>query len=158
MKKIALLGSTGSIGTQTLEIVRRQEDLQVTALAAGSNAALLEQQIREFLPEFAVLWDENHPYSRVSRAAPSIPPTAPSTDFFGLNSGGTVLLAGLFAVSLMGLYELYRVFHIEKSVLGMTTLLNIRIQLGNIADYTNAHVIFFCRFNTIFHIIAKQFH
>ena len=58
MKKIALLGSTGSIGTQTLEIVRRQEDLQVTALAAGSNAALLEQQIREFLPEFAVLWDE----------------------------------------------------------------------------------------------------
>ncbi len=58
MKKIALLGSTGSIGTQTLEIVREQKDLQVTALAAGKNAALLEEQIREFHPRIAVLWDE----------------------------------------------------------------------------------------------------
>ena len=58
MKKIAILGSTGSIGTQTLEIVRRQKDLQVTALAAGSNIALLERQIREFQPKIAVLWDE----------------------------------------------------------------------------------------------------
>lgn len=55
MKKIAILGSTGSIGTQTLEIVRRQKDLQVTALAAGSNIALLERQIREFQPKIAVL-------------------------------------------------------------------------------------------------------
>ncbi len=50
MKKIAILGSTGSIGTQTLEIVREQKDIQVTAIAAGSNIELLEQQIREFLP------------------------------------------------------------------------------------------------------------
>ena len=48
MKKIAILGSTGSIGTQTLEIVREQRDIEVTALAAGANAALLEEQIREF--------------------------------------------------------------------------------------------------------------
>lgn len=57
-KKIAVLGSTGSIGTQTLEIVRANEDLQVTALAAGSNVELLEQQIREFRPKFAVMWSE----------------------------------------------------------------------------------------------------
>ena len=58
MKKIAILGSTGSIGTQTLEIVREQKDIEVCALAAGRNAALLEAQIREFHPEIAVLWDE----------------------------------------------------------------------------------------------------
>ena len=45
MKKIAILGSTGSIGTQTLEIVRSNSDLQVVALAAGSNVTLMEQQI-----------------------------------------------------------------------------------------------------------------
>ncbi len=58
MKKIAILGSTGSIGTQTLEIVREHKDIQVTALAAGSNVILLEQQIREFQPRLAVLWEE----------------------------------------------------------------------------------------------------
>ena len=47
MKKIAILGSTGSIGTQTLDIVREQKDIEVVALAAGSNITLLEQQIRE---------------------------------------------------------------------------------------------------------------
>lgn len=50
MKKIAILGSTGSIGTQTLEIVREQKDICVRALAAGNNIDLLEQQIREFHP------------------------------------------------------------------------------------------------------------
>ena len=48
MKKIGILGSTGSIGTQTLEIVRSNPDLQVIALAAGSNVSLMEQQVREF--------------------------------------------------------------------------------------------------------------
>lgn len=58
MKKIAILGSTGSIGTQTLEIVRDNPDLQVMGLAAGSNAALMEKQIREFHPALAVMWSE----------------------------------------------------------------------------------------------------
>lgn len=58
MKKIALLGSTGSIGTQTLDVVRNQGDIQVTAIAAGSNIALLEKQIREFHPSIAAVWDE----------------------------------------------------------------------------------------------------
>ena len=48
MKYIAILGSTGSIGTQTLEVVRAQQDIKVTALSAGDNIDLLEQQIREF--------------------------------------------------------------------------------------------------------------
>ncbi|MBO5373304.1 MAG: 1-deoxy-D-xylulose-5-phosphate reductoisomerase [Lachnospiraceae bacterium] len=58
MKKIAILGSTGSIGTQTLEIVREQKDLKVTAIAAGSNIALLEKQVREFKPALVSVWDE----------------------------------------------------------------------------------------------------
>ena len=58
MKKIAILGSTGSIGTQTLEVVRENGDIEVTALAAGSNIALLEKQIREFHPKMAAVWSE----------------------------------------------------------------------------------------------------
>lgn len=58
MKKIAILGSTGSIGTQTLDIVRAQEDLQVTAMAAGHNIDMFEQQIREFQPKNVALWEE----------------------------------------------------------------------------------------------------
>ncbi len=58
MKKIAILGSTGSIGTQTLEIVRKEADLQVTALAAGGNVDLMEKQVREFRPALAAMWTE----------------------------------------------------------------------------------------------------
>ena len=58
MKKISILGSTGSIGTQTLEIVRYNRDIQVTALAAGSNIKMLEEQIREFHPQIVAVWSE----------------------------------------------------------------------------------------------------
>ncbi len=57
IKKLSILGSTGSIGTQTLEVVRNNGDIRVTALAAGSNIALLEKQIREFRPSLACVWD-----------------------------------------------------------------------------------------------------
>lgn len=58
MKKVAILGSTGSIGTQTLEVVRENGDLQITALAAGGNVDLMEKQIREFHPALAAMWTE----------------------------------------------------------------------------------------------------
>lgn len=58
MKKIAILGSTGSIGTQTLEIVRKEPDLQVTALAAGANGELMEKQVRVFHPSLVAMWTE----------------------------------------------------------------------------------------------------
>ena len=72
MKKIGILGSTGSIGTQTLDIVRKEKDLEVVSLAAGSNVTLLEEQIREFQPKLAALWDEKAAADlrvRVSRCA-----------------------------------------------------------------------------------------
>ena len=59
MKNIAILGSTGSIGTQTLDVVsQHSKDLKVAALAAGSNIVLLEQQIRQYHPVMAAVWDE----------------------------------------------------------------------------------------------------
>ena len=60
MKNVAIIGSTGSIGTQTLEIVRVQEDLNIVALAAGSNIELLEKQAREFSPEVVGIWSEEN--------------------------------------------------------------------------------------------------
>ena len=59
MKKIAILGSTGSIGTQTLEIVRENPDLEVVGLAAGANIDLFERQVREFRPKLVSLQSED---------------------------------------------------------------------------------------------------
>ena len=58
MKNIAILGSTGSIGTQTLDVVRKNNDLRVVAVSAGRSVKKLEQQIREFHPLLAAVWDE----------------------------------------------------------------------------------------------------
>ena len=59
MKKIAILGSTGSIGRQTLDVVREQKDIEVAVLCARNSVDLIESQIREFNPKTAVLWDED---------------------------------------------------------------------------------------------------
>jgi 1-deoxy-D-xylulose-5-phosphate reductoisomerase len=59
MKRLGIFGSTGSIGTQTLEIVRNYpEDLSVSVLVAGTNVTLIERQIREFRPKLVCLFDE----------------------------------------------------------------------------------------------------
>ena len=58
MKNVAVIGSTGSIGTQTLDIARANDDLNVVALAAGRNTRLLEAQAREFRPEIIGIWSE----------------------------------------------------------------------------------------------------
>lgn len=58
MKKISILGSTGSIGTQTLDVVREHGDIEVTALACGGNVKLLEEQMRRFRPKLVAVWTE----------------------------------------------------------------------------------------------------
>ena len=58
-KKISILGSTGSIGTQTLEIVSANADIEVVGLAAGSNIKLLEEQIRKYKPKAACVFDKD---------------------------------------------------------------------------------------------------
>ena len=59
MKKIATLGSTGSIGTQTLDVVRANGDIEVLGISAGRNVKMLEEQAREFHPKLIAVWDEN---------------------------------------------------------------------------------------------------
>jgi 1-deoxy-D-xylulose-5-phosphate reductoisomerase len=58
MKKIAILGSTGSIGMQTLDVVRANGDIQVLGISAGKNIDRLEAQVREFSPKLVAVWDE----------------------------------------------------------------------------------------------------
>lgn len=58
LKKITVLGSTGSIGTQTLEVVRQNKDIEITALAVNGSTGLLESQIREFHPGLVCVYDE----------------------------------------------------------------------------------------------------
>ena len=58
MKNIAILGSTGSIGTQTLDVARKNEDLRVVAVSAGKSVEKLEEQLRQFHPILAAVWDE----------------------------------------------------------------------------------------------------
>ena len=58
MKKIAILGSTGSIGTQTLEVVAEHKDIEVVALACGRNIQMLESQMRQFQPKLVAVWNE----------------------------------------------------------------------------------------------------
>lgn len=69
MKKIAILGSTGSIGTQTLEVVRQNRDIRVAALAAGANIRLLEKQIREFKPTLVCVQEEDNAFELRQKTA-----------------------------------------------------------------------------------------
>lgn len=58
MRKVAVLGSTGSIGTQTLDVAREQGDIEIIALSCGGNTKLMEQQMREFRPKLVSVWSE----------------------------------------------------------------------------------------------------
>lgn len=69
MKKIAIIGSTGSIGTQTLDVAREQGDLEVLALSCGGNIALMEKQMREFSPRLVAVWKEEDALELKTRTA-----------------------------------------------------------------------------------------
>ena len=105
MKKIGILGSTGSIGTQTLEIVHSNPDLQVVALAAGSNVSLMEQQVREFHPLLAVMGSEEASADLKSRIADT----------------GTKVLAGM-----EGMLELAVLPQMEVLVTAIVGMIGIR--------------------------------
>ena len=78
MKKIAILGSTGSIGTQTLQIVRNNPDLKVVAISGNQNIELLAQQILEFSPKLVCVYDEN----RINLLKQKVQELAPEADSF----------------------------------------------------------------------------
>ena len=97
MKKIGVLGSTGSIGTQTLEIVRAySEDLKVVVLAAGTNVKLMEEQMREFKPEVVVMYDEKAANDlRVKTADLNIPVLAGMDGLLEASVWDGILLIGI---------------------------------------------------------------
>lgn len=115
MINLALLGSTGSIGTQTLEIARMYpEKIKITSLAAGSNAELLLKQIIEFKPEFAFI--KNHEaYASIKDKIP--PETHLITGVDGLEriaqTGNTVLVA---VVGIAGLPAVMAALKAKKKV------------------------------------------
>ena len=68
MKKITILGSTGSIGTQTLSVIEEHaDDFEVTALACGNNIRLLEEQMRKFRPKLVAVWRQQLPFGSARR-------------------------------------------------------------------------------------------
>ncbi len=105
MKKIAVLGSTGSIGTQTLDVARANKDIQVLGISAGSNVHKLEEQVREFSPRLAAVWDE--------RAAKELAVRVKDTD--------TRVVSGM-----EGLLELARMEETEILVTAIVGMLGIR--------------------------------
>ena len=85
MKKIAILGSTGSIGTQTLEVVDENKDIEVVGLAAANNIDLLEKQIRKYGPKLVAVWKEEKAAELRSRCGGK-PNSIPQARTSSLNS------------------------------------------------------------------------
>lgn len=101
MKKIAILGSTGSIGTQTLEVVRENGDIEVLGLAAGNNVQLLEKQIREFHPRIAALWSEEKAQELRVRIADTDTKVVAGMD--GLIEVSTIMDAEILVTAIVGM-------------------------------------------------------
>ena len=104
MKKIAILGSTGSIGTQTLEVVRENKDIEVLGLAAGKNIELLEQQIREFHPVCVAVWSEGKAEELKVKIADT--DTRVVTGMEGLIEIATLEKAEIFVTAIVGMIGL----------------------------------------------------
>ncbi len=101
MKQIAILGSTGSIGTQTLEVVRANGDIRVISLAAGSNIARLEEQIREFSPKVVCVWQEEQARELKRRVADL--PVKIVSGMEGLLEAATVPEAEIVVTAVVGM-------------------------------------------------------
>ncbi|MGN0156212.1 MAG: 1-deoxy-D-xylulose-5-phosphate reductoisomerase [Lachnospiraceae bacterium] len=101
MKKIAILGSTGSIGTQTLQIARENKDIEVVALAAGRNTKLMEQQIREFHPQLVCMWEEEA--GKILRNAVKDTDTKVVTGMEGLIEIATMPQAEILVTAIVGM-------------------------------------------------------
>ena len=111
MKNIAILGSTGSIGTQTLDIVREQGDLRVWALTAGKNIELLEKQIREFRPKFAAVWEEDD--AKRLRLMVSDLPVQIASGMEGLIEAAVIPESEILVTAVVGMIGLHLQFHLH---------------------------------------------
>lgn len=103
MKNIAILGSTGSIGTQTLDIIRRNDDLNLVAISAGSNIGLLEEQIREFHPQLAAVWSETKAKELRLAVADVIPACKVISGIEGLLEVATIETSDILITAIVGM-------------------------------------------------------
>lgn len=103
MKKVAILGSTGSIGTQTLDVIRKNDDLKLVAISAGSNINLLEQQIREFHPVVAAVWSEENAKLLKTAIADVVPACKIVSGMDGLLEVATVSESDILITAIVGM-------------------------------------------------------
>lgn len=112
-KNIMVLGSTGSIGTQTLDVVRRNKDINIVSLAAGGNIDLLEQQIIEFAPEAACVYQEDKALELKKRLKGG--KTEILTGMDGMVACATVLSGDMVVASVVGMIGILPVIEAVKA-------------------------------------------
>mgnify|MGYP003370951154 FL=1 len=103
MKNIAILGSTGSIGTQTLDVIRHNDDLKLVAISAGSNIILLEEQIREFHPELVAVWSESKAKELRIAVADVTPAVKVVSGMDGLLQVATIASSDILVTAVVGM-------------------------------------------------------
>ena len=103
MKNIAILGSTGSIGTQTLDVIRHNDDLKLVAISAGSNIILLEEQIREFHPELVAVWSESKAKELRTAVADVTPAIKVVSGMDGLLQVATIASSDILVTAVVGM-------------------------------------------------------
>lgn len=103
MKNIAILGSTGSIGTQTLDVIRHNDDLNLVAISAGSNIILLEEQIREFHPELVAVWSESKAKELRTAVADVTPAVKVVSGMDGLLEVATIASSDILVTAVVGM-------------------------------------------------------
>lgn len=103
MKNIAILGSTGSIGTQTLDVIRHNDDLKLVAISAGSNIILLEEQIREFHPELVAVWSESKAKELRTAVSDVTPAVKVVSGMDGLLEVATIASSDILVTAVVGM-------------------------------------------------------
>ncbi len=103
MKNVAILGSTGSIGTQTLDVIRHNDDLNLVAISAGSNIALLEEQIREFHPQLVAVWSESKAHELRDAISDVTPTCKVVSGMDGLLEVATIESSDILVTAIVGM-------------------------------------------------------
>ena len=103
MKKVAILGSTGSIGTQTLDVIRQNEDLELVAISAGSNIVLLEEQIREFHPKLVAVANQKKAEELKNLIADVVPACKVVSGMDGLLEVATIEESDILITAVVGM-------------------------------------------------------
>ena len=103
MKNIAILGSTGSIGTQTLDVIRHNNDLNLVAISAGSNISLLEEQIREFHPQLVAVWSQTKAEELRNNISDVVPACKVVSGMDGLLEIATIHTSDILITAIVGM-------------------------------------------------------